>query len=286
VTSFKGNRERSPTKQKSINAYEKWKWCCASPHCSITDLKDQVCPFPNKPDPTPTQLLQNDDKPTNVIGAGVVACYTGIKVKTVPSPINGAIPWPQGDVWYPSTIVGTTHSSMPLKPAYTKVTTKGCPSVVSMPEWLRLKHGNEPNTFGRDSPVWRMGHWSDEIGAVGSATEAETEQCVGSGAPFTKDSGLNFPLWIGSRPWMGGNDTILTPFSLSPVTDTAVDSLPALFLAYCTITDSDDVVSIDDRVVPRPLASGIHPPPLVLDDDPLVPLSDEYLNHLVHYEEP
>jgi hypothetical protein len=46
-------------------------------------------------------------------------------------------------------------------------------------------------------------------------------------------------------------DTILTPFSLSPTTDTAVDSLPELFLAYCILADSDDVMSDDDQVVPR-----------------------------------
>jgi hypothetical protein len=44
---------------------------------------------------------------------------------------------------------------------------------------------------------------------------------------------------------------ILTPFSLSPMTDIAVDSLPELFLAYCTLADSDDVMSDDDRVVLR-----------------------------------
>jgi hypothetical protein len=56
-------------------------------------------------------------------------------------------------------------------------------------------------------------------------------------------------------------DTILTPFSVSPTTDTAVDSLPALFLAYCTLADSDDVLSIDDRVVPQGSASD--PVPLL-----------------------
>jgi hypothetical protein len=60
---------------------------------------------------------------------------------------------------------------------------------------------------------------------------------------------------------MGGDDTILTPFSLSPTTDTAVDFLPALFLAYCTLADSDDVVSIDDRVTPR--GSTLDPVPLL-----------------------
>jgi hypothetical protein len=58
-------------------------------------------------------------------------------------------------------------------------------------------------------------------------------------------------------------DTILTPFSFSPTTDTAVDSLPALFLTYCTLADSDDVLSIDDRIAPR--ASASDPVPLLTD---------------------
>jgi hypothetical protein len=45
-------------------------------------------------------------------------------------------------------------------------------------------------------------------------------------------------------------DTILTPFSLSLTTDMVVDSLPVLFLAYCTLADSDDVTPDDDQVVP------------------------------------
>jgi hypothetical protein len=56
-------------------------------------------------------------------------------------------------------------------------------------------------------------------------------------------------------------DTILTPFSLSPMTDTAVDSLPELFLAYCILADSDDIMSADDQVVPR--GSGLDPIPLL-----------------------
>jgi hypothetical protein len=39
------------------------------------------------------------------------------------------------------------------------------------------------------------------------------------------------------RTSTGGDDTILTPFSFSPSCDSAVDSLPKLFLAYCTIHD-------------------------------------------------
>jgi hypothetical protein len=57
------------------------------------------------------------------------------------------------------------------------------------------------------------------------------------------------------------HDTILTPFSLSPMTDTAVDSLPELFLAYCTLADSNDIMTNDDRAVPR--GSGEDPVPLL-----------------------
>jgi hypothetical protein len=82
-----------------------------------------------------------------------------------------------------------------------------------------------------------LGHWSDEIGAAGSATEAEMGRHVGSGVPFIEDFGLSSPSQPGSRPWTGGDDTVLTPFSFSPTTDSATDFLPDLFLAYCTITD-------------------------------------------------
>jgi hypothetical protein len=246
VTSFKGNEGWPPTKQKFISNCEKRKQHCDSSRSSQIDSKDWDCLSPNKPDPTRIQPNLNDNNPTNVIGAGVVACYTGIKAKTAPSPINDAILWPPGDVSCPSTTMGTTRLLTPLKPVHTKGTIKGYPSVASMPERLRLNNGNGPDVFGRDSPVQQMGHWSDGISAVGSVTEAETERHVGSGAPFTKDSRLNFPSRTGSRPWTGGDDTILTPFSLSPTTDTAVNSLPALFLVYCTIVDSDDEVSITD----------------------------------------
>jgi hypothetical protein len=120
-------------------------------------------------------------------------------------------------------------------------------SLASMPRRNRLNtNGNGPDAFGRDSPVWGMGHWSDKIGVADLATEAETGQRAGSRAPFTEDSRLDLPSQTGSRPWTGGDDTILTPFSIPPTTDMAVDSLPALFLAYCMLADSDDVLSIDD----------------------------------------
>jgi hypothetical protein len=47
------------------------------------------------------------------------------------------------------------------------------------------------------------------------------------------------------------------------MTDTVVDCLPALFLAYCTIADSNDMLSIDDRVMPW--ASASDPVPLLTD---------------------
>jgi hypothetical protein len=119
-------------------------------------------------------------------------------------------------------------------------------SLASMPRRNRLNtNGNGPDAFGRDSPVWRMVHWSDEIGEADSVTATETRWCEGCGAP-SKDSKLDLSSQTGSRPWTGGDDMILTPFSLSPTTDMAVDSLPVLFLAYCTLADSDDIMSDDD----------------------------------------
>jgi hypothetical protein len=121
-------------------------------------------------------------------------------------------------------------------------------------------NGNGPDDFGRDSPVRGWGAGRTKLVVADSATEAETGRRAGSGA-LSEDTRLNFPSRTGSRPWTGGDDTILTPFSLSPMTDTAVDSLPELFLAYCTLADSDDIMSDDDRVVPR--GSGSDPVPLL-----------------------
>jgi hypothetical protein len=75
-------------------------------------------------------------------------------------------------------------------------------------------------------------------------------------------------------PW-GSDDTIPTPFSLSPMTDTVVDSLPELFLAYCTLTESDDIMSDDDRVVSR--GSGLDPVPLLTSC--ALGLSSTFLSH-------
>jgi hypothetical protein len=47
------------------------------------------------------------------------------------------------------------------------------------------------------------------------------------------------------------------------MTDMVVDSLPTLFLAYCTLVDTDDMMSPDDRVMPQ--GSGSDPVPLLTD---------------------
>jgi hypothetical protein len=130
-----------------------------------------------------------------------------------------------------------------------------------MPRRNRLNtNGNGPDDFGRDSPVRGWGTGRTKLVVADSATEAETGRRAGCGAP-PEDSRLDLSSRTGSRPWTGGDDTILTPFSLSPMTDAAVDSLPELFLAYCTLADSDDIMSDDDRAVPR--GSDSDPVPLL-----------------------
>jgi hypothetical protein len=120
-----------------------------------------------------------------------------------------------------------------------------------MPRRNRLNaNGNGPDDFGRDSPVRGWGAGWTKLVVADSAKEAETGRRAGCGAP-SEDSRLDPSSRTGSRPWTGGDDTILTPFSLSPMTDMAVDSLPELFLAYCTLADSDDFTLDDGQVVPR-----------------------------------
>jgi hypothetical protein len=117
----------------------------------------------------------------------------------VPSPINVAIDSNQGDVSSQTTTEGTTHSSTPPKPAPIMGIMRMSSSLASMPRRNRLNtNGNGPDEFGWDSSVWRMVHWSDEIGVAGSATEAETERRAGSGAPFTQNSTLNLLSRTGS----------------------------------------------------------------------------------------
>jgi hypothetical protein len=170
----------------------------------------------------------------------------GTRVGIVDSPTNDATVTDQGVV--PSlttmegiTLTSTTHKHVPITGIM-----RTSSSQASMPRRNRLNtNGNGPNDFGWDSPVQGWGAGQLKLIVADSAAEAETGQHVGCGAS-SEDSRLDPLSQTGFRPWTGGDDTILTPFSLSPMTDTAVDSLPELFLAYCTLADSDDVMSDND----------------------------------------
>ena len=51
----------------------------------------------------------------------------------------------------------------------------------------------------------------------------------------------------------GGDDTFLTPYSISTMTDSAVESLPILFLAYYALDSADQAgtaLDFNDRAVP------------------------------------
>ena len=112
-----------------------------------------------------------------------------------------------------------------------------------MPRRNRLKYGNGPRVFARDSGTRGLGRATDEIGEAGLAIEAKTDQCEGGGTGHQEsfhrravspceDSRLNSS-WIGLQPSLGGDVTTLTPFSFFPMTDISVGCLPELFLAYC-----------------------------------------------------
>ena len=77
------------------------------------------------------------------------------------------------------------------------------------------------------------------LGEAGSVTETETGRRAGGGVDRLDDSRLNFRSRLGPRPSTGGDVTILTPFSTSPMTDASVDALPTLFLAYCALDHAD-----------------------------------------------
>jgi hypothetical protein len=187
----------------------------------------------------------------------------GIRVGITVSPTNNATVTDPVVARYPITMKGiiptsTTHKHVPIT-GIIRVSF----SQASMPRRNRLNtNGNGPDDFGRDSPVWGWGAGQSKLVVADSATEAETGRHVGCGA-LSEDSKPDLSSRTGSRPWTGSDDTILTPFSLSPMTDSAVDSLPELFLAYCNLADTDDVSSPDDRVTPQ--GSGSDPVPLLTD---------------------
>jgi hypothetical protein len=185
----------------------------------------------------------------------------GTRVGIVDCPTNVATDTNLDAVPFPNIMEGITSSLITLGPVPITGIMRASFSRVSMPRRNGLNtNGNGPDDFGWDGPVRGWGAGQLKLVVADSATEAETGQCAGCGAP-SEDSRTDFPSRTGSRPWTGGNDTILTPFSVSTMTDAAVDSLPELFLAYCTLADSDDLMSDDDRVVPR--GSDSDPVPLL-----------------------
>jgi hypothetical protein len=175
----------------------------------------------------------------------------GIRVEIADCPTNVATGTNQVVVPSPTTMEGITPTSTTCKHVPITGIMRVSSSQASMPRGNRLNtNGNGPDNFGRDSPVRGWGTGQSKLVVADSVAEAEMGWCAGCGAPF-EDSRLNPPSRTGCRPWTGGDDMIPTPFSLFPTTDSAVDSLPELFLAYCTLADSDDIMSDNDRVVPQ-----------------------------------
>ena len=123
----------------------------------------------------------------------------------------------------------------------------------SLPRWLGRQTDERERVFtpqsgkrpGEDrdtSTRWlerRGPERTSIIGEAGSVTETETGRREGGGADRLNDSRLNFGSRLGARPSTGGDVTILTPFSISPMTDASVDALPTLFLAYCAMEHAD-----------------------------------------------
>jgi hypothetical protein len=250
-----------PDKWKFTNASKPRKQRCVLSQDWYDIPTDQACLSPAPPDPTATHLHQKDKKGLPVIGVGQQVSCMDTRARIVHSPINAVTNSNQDDVSSQTTTEGTIRSSTSPKPAPIMGIMRMSSFPASMPRRNRLNtNGNGPDAFGRDSPVRRMVHWSDEIGVAGSVTETEIGRCKGSGVP-SEDSRPDLSSQTGSQPWTGGDDMTLTPFSTSPTTDAAVDSLPTLFLAYCTLADSDDVMSDDDRAIPR--GSDSDPVPLL-----------------------
>jgi hypothetical protein len=216
-----------------------------------------------RPNLTNTPRNWKDKKGPPVTGVGRTACYTGTRVGIVVSPTNVATDTDQVVVPSPTTMEGIIPSLTTPKHVPIMRIMRVSFSQASMPRRSRLNtNGNGPDNFGWDSPVRGWGAGQSKLVVANSATEAEMGWHAGCRVP-SEDSRLDLSSRTGSRPWTGGDDTILTPFSLSPMTDSAVDSLPELFLAYCTLMDTDDVTSSDDRVAPR--RSGLDPVPLLTD---------------------
>jgi hypothetical protein len=178
-------------------------------------------------------------------------------------PTNDATDTNQAIVPSPTTMEGIILTSTTPKHVPIMGIMRASSSQVGMPRRNRLNtNGNGPDDLSRDSPVRGWGAGQSKLVVADSVAEAKMGRRMSCGVP-SEDSRPDPSSRTGSRPWTGGDDMILTPFSLSPTTDSVVDSLPELFLAYCTLADTDDVLSPDDRVTPR--GSGLDPVPLLTD---------------------
>ena len=227
-------------KRQSRTAYEVCMQCRASCPYSPTDQEGQEWLSHEPHAPTHTRLRKKDENEPGVFGAGKRE-FTGTKIGTATTHIHVAQDWKEDNVWSPVTTMHTTRTSSKRICAPIEETMMESNPLGYMPRRKRLKSGNGPDTDGRDSPMQWTGHRSDENGAAGSAIAVETDQCVGGGTGYerTNDSRLNFHSRYGPRPSTGGDDTFLTPYSTSTMTDSAVKSLPTLFLAYCALNSAD-----------------------------------------------
>jgi hypothetical protein len=222
-------------------------------------------------------ILQSrkDEKGPPVIGAGRTVCCTDTRVGTAPCPTNIATALNQGNVSSPTTTEGTILSSTTQQHVPITGIMRVSSSQANMPRRNRLNpNGNGPDDFDRDSLVRGWGAGQLKLVVANSAAKAEMGQRAGCGAP-SEDSRPDFSSRTGSQPWTGGNDTILTPFSRSPMTDSVVDSLPELFLAYCTLADTNDVLSPNDQVAPRGSGSD----PVLLLTNCAFGLGPSFLSH-------
>jgi hypothetical protein len=228
---------------------------------SLLDWRAQVWPSPTRPDHTTSPQKRKNEKGPPVTGAGRTACHMGTRVGIADCLTNIATGTNQVVVPSPTTMEDITPTLTTCKHVPITGIMRASSSQASMPRRDRLNsNGNGPNDFSQDSPVRGWGAGRSKLVVADSVTETETGRRMGCRA-LSEDSSPDLSSRTGSQPWMGGDDMILTPFSLSPTTDSAVDSLPELFLAYCTLTDSDDIMSDDDRVVPR--GSDSDPVPLL-----------------------
>ena len=202
-----------------------------------------------------------------VTGAATKTGSTCTKKKIAPTRTPAVTDAAPDTASSPNTTPATTASWSGTTCAHTRATTVAKPYLENTPRKRRQMKG------------------------IGLGEKSKTGQCVG-GAPATigcsrpcerdkdgtgawvgapvEDSRLNHQTEPRLEPQTstGGDDTILTPFSFSPSCDSAVDLLPELFLAYCTIHDmavrcKSPASDIHARPVPDPYNSD--PVPLLTD---------------------